>query len=417
MLGNRESLCVNTIKPSALHRAVKNSDLKVVNDLLQDPEIDINKNVYYWDTALHLAVRDSNLALITKLLDHGANIDILSFAEGYTPLHIAVINKNSSIVELLLIRGANINAVSTNFMNKYWTPLHFAISQNNYPLIELLLKYNADINGIHYKNSIIIDADDFDAGKNNSQFYYYKTPLHIAIECRKIPTVKYLLNLSNININSVDSNYAKKYASLLYEALKVESSEIVKLLIDGEININAVNEANQTVLDCINHMDNLNLYNRNRNEDINGCMEIVKQHLVKLHVINYYLINQNLNLISDHYFDSYRTKCLQEIKIMKKIIIDKSNLTYYGVLYKTEIALAVYVRNIDQGVIDYDELVKRLPIYGGIVYFRLKKVLKRCRLLDKTEKIIFKTFNQLPDTFIRDIFLYLTNDDLIKLID
>lgn len=411
MILNKELLCINKIKPSLLHRAVRDSDQSKIDELLEDPSIDINKNVYYWETVLHLAVRNSDISLISKLLDHGSKINELSFAEGFTPLHLAVMDKNLEIAELLARRGADVNRVSTSYSQRFWTPLHFAVSQNDYPMVDLLFRFNADINGIHVKCrdiSYYIDPSSMTSYRD----YYYKTPLHVAVEFHQPPTILYLLSLEQIDIHAIDSRYANKYGSLLYEAMRIECSETTRLLMDAGVDINAVNGENFSVLECINQQQNDSW----REVGENSCVGIVKKHLVKLDVIDHHLIQQNLSAISGSELDNFRRDCLKEIQVLRRTRIDGTNLTYYCVLFKSERTLAVFSKNIDQSVNNYYDLVRRLPIYGGIIYFRLKQVLKRCRLLKAAEKTIFEIFTFLPDTFVREIFLYLSNEDLKVLI-
>ncbi|CAG5085189.1 Similar to FPV240: Putative ankyrin repeat protein FPV240 (Fowlpox virus (strain NVSL)), partial [Cotesia congregata] len=386
MILNKELLCVNKIKPSLLHRAVRDSDHLKIDQLLEDPSTEINKNIYYWDTALHLAVRNSDISLISKLLDHGSKINELSFAEGYSPLHLAVMSKNLVVVELLARRGADVNGMSTNYNQRF----------------------NADINGIHVKSR---DINKPSVG-TKVRDYYYKTPLHVAVVYNQLETVSYLLNLEQVDINAIDNLYASKYASLLYEAMRQECLETSRLLLDAGLNVNAVNEENCSVLECINQPHNDSW----RRSGENPCVVVVKKHLVKLDVIDHHLIQQNLNAISGPELDEFRKDCLKEIQVLRRTRIDGTNLSYYCVLFKSERTLAVFSRNVNQSVNNYDDLVRRLPIYGGIIYFRLKQVLKRCRLLKKAEKSIFEIFKILPDTFVREIFLYLSNEDLKVLI-
>ncbi|KAH0534329.1 receptor-interacting serine/threonine-protein kinase 4-like [Cotesia glomerata] len=409
MILNKESLCINKIKPSLLHRAVRDSDHSKIDQLLENPSTDINKNIYYWDTALHLAVRNSDISLISKLLDHGSKINELSFAEGYTPLHLAVMSKSLAVVELLARRGAEVNGMSTNHSQRFWTPLHFAVSQNNYPMVDLLFRFNADINGIHVKCR---DISHKSSVRTKVRDYYYKTPLHVAVDYHQLETVRYLLNLEQVDINAIDSVYANKYASILYEAMRNECLETSRLLLDAGLDVNAVNEENFSVLECIHQPHNDSW----RRDGENFCVVVVKKHLVKLDVIDHHLIQQNLSAISGSELDEFRRDCFKEIQVLRRTRIDGTNLTYYCILFKSERTLAVFSRNVDQSVNNYDHLVRRLPIYGGIIYFRLKQVLKRCRLLKAAEKSIFEIFRILPDTFVREIFLYLSNEDLKVLI-
>ena len=92
---------------NALHYAVKQSDAKMVDLLLQNG-FDPNFPDLYYYTPLHHAVYNPDPDCTVILLHNGADPDSQNIKKQ-TPLHLAVMSGNNFAVKLFLDEGANIN--------------------------------------------------------------------------------------------------------------------------------------------------------------------------------------------------------------------------------------------------------------------------------------------------------------------
>ncbi|OKH47644.1 hypothetical protein NIES2101_23270 [Calothrix sp. HK-06] len=94
---------------------------------------DINKKNDAGETALHLAVKNNDLRLVEILINSGADVNATTNYKA-TPLHYAASFAKNSIINLLASKGSNINAVDNNGKK----PLDWAIEAKNNDNIELL---------------------------------------------------------------------------------------------------------------------------------------------------------------------------------------------------------------------------------------------------------------------------------------
>lgn len=168
-------------KHSRLHYVVEDSDIALIQSLL-DEGTDINIKNIYDASPLFWAKRAE---VMKYLLDHGADPNIAANEEEecVTPIFIAIQNNNLEAVKLLLSYGASVNVKNLNLE----TPLHQACtninsSTNNYPeIVEILFKHGADIEA-----------------KTSGDY----TPLHCASSHGALDIVKILLQ-HGANVNAL----------------------------------------------------------------------------------------------------------------------------------------------------------------------------------------------------------------------
>eukprot|EP01132_Coremiostelium_polycephalum_P002194 gene2194-2700_t len=224
-------------------------------------------------TPLHIVVKKKNEEAITSLLGYGAAINIQD-KDGHTPLHIAVKNKDQNTTKLLLRNHADVNKKD----HQGYTPLHIAIKNQDKKMVILLLEKNADVNAQrHYylydETPLSLAAKPWNTeiiesllvqGKNvqvNTLDKDGKTPLHRAVENKKLNIVKLLLeNGANVNIPDRDHN------TPLNTAAEIGDQEMMLLLL--EKNTNSTKKSN-TPLIWIVYLSNLykNLFKKGQNAD------------------------------------------------------------------------------------------------------------------------------------------------------
>ncbi|MBP6870322.1 ankyrin repeat domain-containing protein [Candidatus Babeliales bacterium] len=131
----------------ALHTACGHADFKVVEVLLQSPEIDVNAIDLKGMCSLHWVAMHGYKDVLQLLLKN-PNIDLnIQDYQKFTPLHYAIANYRRDIVHLLLQYKAHCDSKLRDEL----TPLYFAASLGFTDIVqELLIFGKADVNTFVY---------------------------------------------------------------------------------------------------------------------------------------------------------------------------------------------------------------------------------------------------------------------------
>lgn len=135
--------------------------------------------------------------------------------EGTTALMKAALNRNPSYTQMLLDAGAKVNMEN----NEGQTALGFAVFANHVDVTRLLIAHGTNVN----------------AGNNT-----WKTPIVTAYSPE-------MLNL--LLDNGADVNAHDKGETLLIKHLRNPRVELVKVLLERNVNVNATDEKGRTALD------------------------------------------------------------------------------------------------------------------------------------------------------------------------
>ncbi|MBR7792122.1 ankyrin repeat domain-containing protein [Undibacterium sp. FT147W] len=135
---------------SMLMTALRNNAMRVVDVLLQVPDLKINARAKNGDTALMVASFLGNADAIRKIIAHGAEVN----QPGWTALHYAAANGSVEAIALLLEHHAYIDTESPNKT----TPLMMATRFGKLDAARLLIVEGADLT---LKNDLGMTALDF----------------------------------------------------------------------------------------------------------------------------------------------------------------------------------------------------------------------------------------------------------------
>lgn len=357
-----------------LHAAVANSDEELVKYLLTK-NIDINATTSYKETALHIAA-ERDLNIVSLLIQHGAEISPVAnygLKQRWTPLHCAIRYRNEDIAKFLLEKGARFRTEECECI------LHFSVRLGMIDIVELLFK--------HFEIRLPCICQD-----DNSPSLLYS-----AVENDHEEIVTFLINKYN-NVQTLIKNEL-----VLHQAVKNNNYKIINELLNGNVDVNLCDKNKKSALAVA---------------ESTAVANLIKRHVIKLKFINYYVSEDNLKLIqADEKLIEHQKKCLDEIKSMKVEKIGDSYVTYFDIFNKSIHQLSIYMANeiIREIVDNSDEVEVQFPIYGPLILNRLREGLIRRNLIDKIEDFIFDALAELPDIFVREIFRYLSNNDMEKL--
>jgi ankyrin repeat protein len=105
-----------------LLKAIRNSNYKVVDQIIFFPGLNINEANDYGCTAVHLVAETHNVDKMQQLLQHGANLNAQT-PIGITPLHIACASNQHEMVKYILKNRADLEAKD----DRGKTPIFYAL--------------------------------------------------------------------------------------------------------------------------------------------------------------------------------------------------------------------------------------------------------------------------------------------------
>ncbi|KJP85761.1 hypothetical protein AK88_04577 [Plasmodium fragile] len=237
----------------------------------------------------------------------------IDIENGYIPLNIAIKKKNFSIVNSLVKNGENLNIICP-FVRDYKSPLYLACENNISEIIQLLLENKANPNWCyHNKFTPILLAYNLnkawvnhfiDAGagekpcdrhiltevlscaifKNDlstvqlllkkypqllqKEHNLWSLPFIQASKLERLNILKYLHTLKKEIINQLDSN---NVLSPIHAAAEEGNLEILKFLLENNVNINLTNKYHQNALHiaCLENQEKVVQLLLTHNIDVN----------------------------------------------------------------------------------------------------------------------------------------------------
>ena len=172
---------------------------------------------------LYLAALHGSVRFVEILLHLGADVNAHVVDEhGQTALFAAAVGGNVEVVEVLLKHGADVNVADASGQ----TALFVAADKGNVEVVGTLLNHGADVK--------ITDA-------------FGKTVFTVALEMRNMAVVLVLLNHG---LKSESMPPGEECMSALNLASKFGSTDVIQILLDCGMDVNAVNENGRSALFC-----------------------------------------------------------------------------------------------------------------------------------------------------------------------
>ena len=213
---------------------------------------DINHKRFRGASALHEAVANvsgenvtGKIAVLETLLSHGIDIEVAD-EDGHTALHCAALYGNLVMVKILIINGADVNARNNWGDN----PLDSAASGGYLEIAELLLEKGAEVNnhekeegcnGLGYAAShghTSTVALILDHGAKELSPRHKKPELLLAARSGTAATVLLLYK----------RGFAHQGPQSLFKAILMDPLDVVKLLLQQGVDINARDTKERSVL-------------------------------------------------------------------------------------------------------------------------------------------------------------------------
>ena len=147
--------------------------------------------------------------IVKLLIDMGADISISETDDIYVfdALYTSISNRNFSLTDLLLKNKANPNVIYTEYG---LTPLTLSCSLGLLDISILLIQFGADVNGV-----------------NMNDEYYQTYPIIEAVRANNTDLVKLLL-LNNVDVNIRN----KQQQTPLDIAIENKNKELTRILVD-----------------------------------------------------------------------------------------------------------------------------------------------------------------------------------------
>lgn len=355
----------------ALHIAAQNGHEEIVKILINHGNsVDTRDNRN--KTPLHRAAEFGRHKIVKFLLDRGASVNA-TCEFGTTALHLASKNGHKKVIRYLLNRG-----ISANVKNDFGeTALHAASQEGHAKIVKLLIKFRANVN----------DKDEDS-----------KTSLYHAAEYGHPKIVKILLNCkANINEKTRIGKTA------LIAAIEEGDCKVVQLLLNfrADIIINCEETCTSPIHIAV------------ESEFLTIACILVK-HVVKMKSQLVYISEENLTVIENNFrLKRFQDKCKNEIENLKREILPETSISYYDLLTKSTIQVAMYANNKKiRQVLKSSDLRKIFPIYFDVILIQFKKGEARNSLLKECTKYCHFLFTDLSENCTKKIFDYLLDEDV-----
>ena len=235
----QKKINVNTTEAdgtTALHYAVRNDDLALVDRLLR-AGADAKAATRYGATPIALACENGSAAVVERLIKAGVSPNVTGRL-GETPLHLCARTGKPDAVKALIARGATVDTIE-NWRGQ--TPLMWAAAEGHADAMRVLIEAGADINA----RSSIINWERQRTEEPRDKWLPPGglTPLLFAARDGRVDSTRVLL-AAGADVNIVDPD---RHTALII-ALINGHFDVAGALIQGGADVNMEDKVGQTAL-------------------------------------------------------------------------------------------------------------------------------------------------------------------------
>lgn len=135
-------------KTTVLHVAVDINDMEIVQFLVENRHVNLDKLDGLDHTALAVAVQNGHFPIADYLIIHGANVNVKNGA-SHNPLIDSIYKKATSTIDLILQSDSNVDVNAYDFYG--YTPLMPAIASGDKDIIQKLIEKKVKVSGDNSK--------------------------------------------------------------------------------------------------------------------------------------------------------------------------------------------------------------------------------------------------------------------------
>ncbi|XP_044594296.1 uncharacterized protein LOC123271853 [Cotesia glomerata] len=333
---------------TVFHVAMLLNDDELLEFLFDNKE-NILKSTNDCGPIIFLAIVMKKLDYVKRILDSGflldyrAKVPELSLHSNNSALEVAVSFNDYKMIEFLISQGAEVNVTEPNALS---SPIQIAARRDDVKMMKFLIEQGAVVN----ENVLKIASK---SGMN-------------------LKAIKFLLNNPAVKLTSggndkspskpslpgFSSFYTHKN-SILFWPLIYGYKQMLACFLNAGADVNVVGKDGKMVYEA--HASH------------KGCVEMVKEHLVKLIAADLEVCDRNRKNVKGEEYALFLVKCQKEVKVMKNIPVSGTDLTCYDLLRKEEDELTVCLKHFDNCIVLENNLIKIFPLYGRMLASRLKR--------------------------------------------
>ncbi|MGM0376195.1 MAG: ankyrin repeat domain-containing protein [Bacteroidota bacterium] len=198
--------------------AVREGDTSTVKSMLDQGEMDVNKEIGFGTTAIFFALEEDNDEMVRLLLEKGARVDVRD-DEGRGPITMAAKEGKNDLVKDMVEASGKPDAKGEDGMTAL---MIYVQKRDGLPMVKYLVEKGADVNA---------KKDDWMQGS------FYKWPLDMAMGEDNMEVTKYLIEKgAKIRTVTIDNALRKdrEWGMAMLEAKESVPSDLLLSHIDDD---------------------------------------------------------------------------------------------------------------------------------------------------------------------------------------
>lgn len=244
---------------NALHCAAQNNQISIVQCIIKDLQLDLNKPTEKGKMPYHIAAESGHLEMVETLKEYEYSTQEKD-KEGNTALHLAAKNGHVTVLKALLNEWDLIDEENEEGV----TAFYFAALESHHECVTLLLEAGCDKNILPKNNmsllhiaaerddcalaSMLIDAEADCNCQNNRK----ESPLHFAVKYRHMAVAQLFVE-SMCDVNILD----ERNQNPLHLAAELGRADLVELLLKANTDLKQKDKQGKTPLEVASRVNHI----------------------------------------------------------------------------------------------------------------------------------------------------------------